>query len=64
MIAMQPKFLKFDNLGSLRDYWAVSETQKPILNEKDFSNIKKIVSEYYEESGPSNGNNACNTDGH
>jgi hypothetical protein len=58
MIAMQPKFLKFDNLGSLRDYWAVSETQKPILNEKDFSNIKKIVSEYYEESGPSNGNNA------
>ena len=58
MIAMQPKFLKFDNLGSLRDYWAVSETQKPILSEKDFSNIEKIVSEYYEESGPSNGNNA------
>ena len=58
MIAMQPKFLKFDNLGSLRDYWAVSETKKPILSEKDFSNIKKIVSEYYEESGHSNGNNA------
>jgi len=58
MTAMQPKFLKFDNLGSLRDYWAVSETKKPILSEKDFSNIEKIVSEYYEESGPSNGNNA------
>ncbi len=58
MTAMQPKFLKFDTLGSLRDYWAVSETQKPILSEKDFSNIEKIVSEYYEESVSSNGNNA------
>ena len=58
MVAMQPKFLKFDNLGSLRDYWAVSETQKPILSEKDFSNIKKIVSEYNGESGSSDGNNA------
>ena len=58
MTAMQPKFLKFDTLGSLRDYWAVSETQKPILSEKDFSNIEKIVSEYYEESVSSNRNNA------
>ena len=36
--------LKFDNLGSLRDYWAVSETQKPILNEKDFCSIIKAKS--------------------
>ncbi len=58
MIAMRPQFLKFDNLGSLRDYWAVSETQKPILNEMDFSSIIEIVSEYYRESLSSNGKNA------
>ena len=58
MIAMRPQFLKFDDLGSLRDYWAVSETQKPILNEMDFSSIIEIVSEYYRESLSSNGKNA------
>ena len=58
MTAMRPRFLKFDNLGSLRDYWAVSETQKPILNERDFSSIIEIVSEYYRESLSSNGKNA------
>ena len=58
MTAMRPKFLKFDNLGSLRDYWAVSETQKPILDEMDFSSIIEIVSEYYRESLSSNGKNA------
>ncbi|MGC8514970.1 MAG: hypothetical protein ACP5OC_02395 [Thermoplasmata archaeon] len=47
---MRPQFLQFDNLDSLRDYWAVSDIHEPILNERDFSSISELVAEYYREA--------------